>query len=171
MNRIVWTRRAVEDAHAIKSFIAQDFPTSATLVAQRILDAIEHLPKFPESGRIVSEYTDPIYRPCGNSFGRPIASSIVCGRTSCTSSPFIMPPAGFESRLNPGAAEGTGCFCGKRCLSLIISPMCKRPRMTNGARVRRRHDALTMGGYSQSDGRPFASSDHRNGARQPSRSR
>ena len=62
MNRIVWTRRAVEDAQAIKSFIAQDSPTSATLVVQRILDAIEHLPKFPESGRIVPEYNDPTLR-------------------------------------------------------------------------------------------------------------
>ncbi len=62
MKRIVWTRRAVEDALAIKAFIQQDSPSSAALVIERLLAAIDQLPSFPESGRMVPEYQDPTVR-------------------------------------------------------------------------------------------------------------
>ena len=62
MKRIVWTRRAVEDAQAIKTFIQQDSPRSAGLVIERLIAAIDQLPSFPESGRIVPEYQDPTVR-------------------------------------------------------------------------------------------------------------
>ncbi|TKB71134.1 MAG: type II toxin-antitoxin system RelE/ParE family toxin [Nitrospira sp.] len=62
MRRIVWTRRAIEDTQAIKTFIAQDSPRSANLVVERLIAAIEHLPTFPESGRIVPEIQEPAVR-------------------------------------------------------------------------------------------------------------
>jgi plasmid stabilization system protein ParE len=62
MRRIVWTRRAIEDTQAIKTFIAQDSPRSANLVVERRFAAIEHLPTFPESGRIVPELQEPAVR-------------------------------------------------------------------------------------------------------------
>ncbi len=62
MRRIVWTRRAIEDTQAIKTFIEQDSPHAAGLVVQRIIAAVEQLPVFPECGRIVPEYQEPTVR-------------------------------------------------------------------------------------------------------------
>jgi plasmid stabilization system protein ParE len=58
MTKIAWTRRAIDDVLAIRSFIAQDSPQSATLVARRIIDAVERLAQFPDSGRVVPELND-----------------------------------------------------------------------------------------------------------------
>ena len=62
MKEIRWTCRAVEDVQAIRQFIAQDSPHYAELVTQRITVAIERLPLFPESGRIVPELQQPTVR-------------------------------------------------------------------------------------------------------------
>jgi addiction module RelE/StbE family toxin len=62
MRRIVWTRRAIEDTQAIKTFIEQDSPHAAGLVVKRISAAVEQLPAFPESGRSVPEYQEPAVR-------------------------------------------------------------------------------------------------------------
>jgi plasmid stabilization system protein ParE len=62
MRRIVWTRRAIEDTQAIKAFIEQDSLHAAGLVVQRIIAAVEQLPVFPESGRIVPQYQEPTVR-------------------------------------------------------------------------------------------------------------
>ncbi len=62
MKEIVWTRRAIEDVQGIRKFIAQDSPHYAELVVQRIFSAIERLPVFPESGRIVPELNEPTVR-------------------------------------------------------------------------------------------------------------
>ncbi|MEW6543205.1 MAG: type II toxin-antitoxin system RelE/ParE family toxin, partial [Nitrospirota bacterium] len=62
MRRIIWTRRAIEDTQAIKTFIERDSPYAADLVVKRIVAAVEQLPAFPESGRIVPEYQEPTLR-------------------------------------------------------------------------------------------------------------
>ena len=53
--RIAWTLQAVEDVEAIRDFVARDSPHAAALLAQRLVTAVEHLGRFPESGRIVPE--------------------------------------------------------------------------------------------------------------------
>lgn len=62
MRAIVWTRRAIQDVHGIREFIAQDSPHYAKLVAQRIVTAVERLQTLPESGRIVPELQQPNVR-------------------------------------------------------------------------------------------------------------
>ncbi|MEW6247580.1 MAG: type II toxin-antitoxin system RelE/ParE family toxin [Nitrospirota bacterium] len=62
MRRFVWTRRAIEDTQAIKAFIERDSPHSAELVVTRIIAAVDQLPAFPESGRVVPEYREPTIR-------------------------------------------------------------------------------------------------------------
>jgi toxin ParE1/3/4 len=59
---IVWSRQSVEDVESIRDYINRDSPHFAALVAQRIVDAVEHLGRFPESGRIVPEFGDPRLR-------------------------------------------------------------------------------------------------------------
>ena len=99
MRRIVWTRRAIEDTQAIKTFIAQDSPRSANLVVERLIVAIEQIPTFPESGRICRNFRS---LPSVRSFVRRIASCTGCGKKRFTSSQFTTRPAYFTS--NPEIA-------------------------------------------------------------------
>ncbi|MDH4186802.1 MAG: type II toxin-antitoxin system RelE/ParE family toxin [Nitrospira sp.] len=62
MTPLVWTRRAIEDVRSIQQFIAKDSPHYAQLVSQRLIDSVERLPAFPESGRVVPEVNDPAVR-------------------------------------------------------------------------------------------------------------
>jgi addiction module RelE/StbE family toxin len=62
MKEVVWTRRAIEDVQAIRSFIEHDSPHYSGLVAQRIVAAVERLARFPESGRVVPELERPELR-------------------------------------------------------------------------------------------------------------
>jgi plasmid stabilization system protein ParE len=60
--RIVWTLQAIEDVEGIRDFVARDSPHYASLLAQRLVGAVEHLSRFPESGRIVPELGVPSIR-------------------------------------------------------------------------------------------------------------
>jgi toxin ParE1/3/4 len=59
---VIWSPQAIRDVEAVRSFIAQDSPTYAGLVARRLVAAVERLQFFPESGRIVPERQDPEIR-------------------------------------------------------------------------------------------------------------
>jgi len=59
---LTWTRRAIEDVQSIQQFIAQDSPHYAQLVRQQLIAAVERLPAFPQSGRMVPEAKDPAIR-------------------------------------------------------------------------------------------------------------
>jgi toxin ParE1/3/4 len=62
MAEIRWTRQAAADLEAITEFIANDSVVYAQLFAVDVLDAIDRLVAFPESGRIVPEADNPIIR-------------------------------------------------------------------------------------------------------------
>jgi toxin ParE1/3/4 len=55
MVEIKWTPQAADDLASIASFISRDSPFYARLLAIDVLEAVERLPKFPKSGRIVPE--------------------------------------------------------------------------------------------------------------------
>lgn len=59
MTPLLWTRRAIEDVQSIQQFIAQDSLQYAQLVRQQLITAVERLPTFPQSGRIVPEVNNP----------------------------------------------------------------------------------------------------------------
>lgn len=48
---VLWFPRALDDLEEIRAYIARDDPGSAAVVVQRLLDAVETLRDFPESGR------------------------------------------------------------------------------------------------------------------------
>ena len=62
MAEVRWTPQALDDLEAICLFIARDAPPVAAVFAQRAFDATDRLAEFPESGRIVPEMNDPIFR-------------------------------------------------------------------------------------------------------------
>jgi plasmid stabilization system protein ParE len=52
---IKWAPKAYEDLESIVEYIAVDSEEYAKIVARRIIDAVEGIPLFPYSGRIVPE--------------------------------------------------------------------------------------------------------------------
>lgn len=59
---IRWTLQAADDLEAITDFIAQDSRHYANLLAMEVLNKVERLEAFPDSGRIVPEIGDPKIR-------------------------------------------------------------------------------------------------------------
>jgi addiction module RelE/StbE family toxin len=49
--RLRWTRRALRDLDALAAWIGRDSPIAAQRQARLVLAAVEHLPRFPDSGR------------------------------------------------------------------------------------------------------------------------
>lgn len=62
VRKIIWSPHAAESLHSICSFIELDSVRYATIFAQRVVDTIEFISKFPETGRIVPEYNIPYLR-------------------------------------------------------------------------------------------------------------
>jgi len=62
VTRVIWTRGAVEDVEAVKAYVARDSVRYATLLAERIVAAVDRLELFPESGRVVPEVGDESLR-------------------------------------------------------------------------------------------------------------
>lgn len=54
--------QAFDDLESIVGFIAKNSPYYARLLAINVLEAVERLPKFPKSGRIVPELRNPMIR-------------------------------------------------------------------------------------------------------------
>jgi plasmid stabilization system protein ParE len=59
---VVWTLRARQDLRNVVLYIARDNPMAAQSFRQRILDKVEQLHSFPESGRVVLERRAPNIR-------------------------------------------------------------------------------------------------------------
>ena len=67
--RLTWSPTARLDLREIFAYIAEDDPVAATAFIRSLFHAVERLPTFPESGRVVPEFDDPsireiIRRPC-----------------------------------------------------------------------------------------------------------
>lgn len=62
MASILWTVGARNDLRELVQFIAHDSPTYAAATADRILDAVERLRRYPRLGRVVPEYDQPPIR-------------------------------------------------------------------------------------------------------------
>ena len=58
MSRVVWTRQAILDVEAIRTYITRDSPRYASVVVDQIVRAVDLLERFPQSGRRVPERPD-----------------------------------------------------------------------------------------------------------------
>ena len=62
MTKLIWSPRSLRDLESIRDYVAADSPRYATLVVERIIQGVERLASFPESGRVVPERSDPQLR-------------------------------------------------------------------------------------------------------------
>lgn len=62
MRVVLWTKQAQADLTAIRAFISQDSPHYASVIVSRLIAATDRLVPFPESGRAVPEFDDPLVR-------------------------------------------------------------------------------------------------------------
>lgn len=67
--QLTWSPAARLDLHDIFAYIAEDDPAMAGEFVRSVLQVVERLSHFPQSGRIVPEFGDPlirevIRRPC-----------------------------------------------------------------------------------------------------------
>ena len=62
MRAVLWTKQAQADLAAIHAFISQDSPHYAAVIIARLIAATDRLVPFPESGRAVPEFEDPLVR-------------------------------------------------------------------------------------------------------------
>ena len=58
MARVIWSPGLIEDLESILGYIERTSPDYARAVGQQIVDAIEAIGDFPESGSIVPEFND-----------------------------------------------------------------------------------------------------------------
>ena len=62
MTKLIWSPQALGDLESIRDYVAADSPRYAALVVERIIQGVERLASFPESGRVVPERKDPQLR-------------------------------------------------------------------------------------------------------------
>jgi toxin ParE1/3/4 len=59
---IVWTAYAERDLRAVVQFVARTSLLYAEMAIDRIQAATDQLARFPESGRLLPEPSEPVYR-------------------------------------------------------------------------------------------------------------
>ena len=59
---IVWSQLALDDLTSIRDFIARTSPRYAHITANRLVESVDRLAVFPESGRVVPELGEPNVR-------------------------------------------------------------------------------------------------------------
>jgi toxin ParE1/3/4 len=59
---LVWSQQALDDLTSIHEFIARTSPRYGALVVARLVEAMERVVDFPESGRVVPELSEPRVR-------------------------------------------------------------------------------------------------------------
>ena len=62
MTRIVWAPQALEDVHAIRTYLSRDSADYADLIVERIVSAVSRLENHPRSGHVVPEVGEPTLR-------------------------------------------------------------------------------------------------------------
>lgn len=58
MTKLIWSPQSLRDLESIRDYVAADSPHYAALVVERIIQGVERLTSFPESGRVVPERND-----------------------------------------------------------------------------------------------------------------
>lgn len=60
--KLTWSPLAIERVSEIAEYIAQDKPTAAEKWVDKIFNLVEILSEFPESGRVVPEMNNKMFR-------------------------------------------------------------------------------------------------------------
>ena len=59
---VIWTEFALEDLKAIHEYISQDSKVYADKFIEKLIDRVDQLENFPESGRSVPEFSSKTIR-------------------------------------------------------------------------------------------------------------
>lgn len=59
---VVWSPTARFDFWDLISYISEDNADAGSIFGRKLLEAVEYLKDFPESGRVVPEFEDPAIR-------------------------------------------------------------------------------------------------------------
>ena len=62
MTKRLWSPQSLHDLETIRDYVAADSTRYAVLVVERIIQGVERLTSFPESGRVVPERNNPQLR-------------------------------------------------------------------------------------------------------------
>lgn len=62
MAEVIWTEPALQELNEIAEYIALDNPAAASRLVQEVMDKIERLENFPQSGRMPPELPNSVYR-------------------------------------------------------------------------------------------------------------
>jgi len=62
MAKVVWTDSAINDLNDIGEYIAKDFIRYAEITVERLFNAVDILEKYPDSGKMVSEFDNELIR-------------------------------------------------------------------------------------------------------------
>jgi plasmid stabilization system protein ParE len=62
MAEVVWTEPALQQLDAVAEYIALDNPAAASDLVNAVLDNVERLNEFPQSGRLPPELPNSVYR-------------------------------------------------------------------------------------------------------------
>lgn len=62
MAEVVWSDPALDQLDAIAEYIALDKPRAASRFMKKVFTTVDHLERFPESGRVPPELPGSIYR-------------------------------------------------------------------------------------------------------------
>ena len=62
MAKIIWTNKSIKDLRLINDYISIDSKLYATRFINRLVNRVDQLIKFSESGRVVPEKEDPTIR-------------------------------------------------------------------------------------------------------------
>lgn len=56
MVKIIWTELAIEDLRLVHEYISKDSKAYADKFIEKIINRVDQLESFPESGRVVPEF-------------------------------------------------------------------------------------------------------------------
>ena len=62
MAHLIWTEPALDDLDALAGFIALDNPAAAGRLVRTVVESVERLESFPNSGRRPREFPGTLYR-------------------------------------------------------------------------------------------------------------
>jgi toxin ParE1/3/4 len=67
--RLIWAPAALLDLRDLAAYIAEDNPAAARRFVRSLIQVVERLAEFPESGRVVPEFNDShireiLRKPC-----------------------------------------------------------------------------------------------------------
>ena len=62
MAKLIWAEKAIKSLEAIYDYISRDSIQYANYQTRKIVESVERLSMFPESGKIITEFGQSTYR-------------------------------------------------------------------------------------------------------------